>query len=146
MTSQFYCWEYIKKKKNTTSKRYRHINIYSGIICNYQDKETTQAAVNRWMDKGDEVWIPKIQITVMHFIAMWLESVLWKLPSSMKLLSTTSNDGGKWGGMRSYSNYDYGSFLKLRMGYKNGSVGMLAPSELPMNVKQSKQRWQPSCS
>ena len=40
MTQQFHSWVYIKKKKNTNSKRY--IYVYSNINYNCQDMEAFQ--------------------------------------------------------------------------------------------------------
>ena len=34
-----------------------HSNIHSSLIYNYQDIETTQVSINRWMDKEDVVHI-----------------------------------------------------------------------------------------
>ena len=44
-----------KKAKKINSKRYTQSNIYSIIIYNSQDMETTQTSINRWMDKEDVV-------------------------------------------------------------------------------------------
>ena len=44
-----------KKPKKINSKRYTQSNVYSIIIYNSQDMETTQMSINRWMDKEDVV-------------------------------------------------------------------------------------------
>ena len=42
---------YMKKTKNTNSKRYMHPNVHSSTIYNSQVMETTKVSVNRQMQK-----------------------------------------------------------------------------------------------
>ena len=54
MIQQFHSGIYPEKTK--TSKK-MHLNIHSNTVYNSQDKEATQASVNRWMDEEDVVHI-----------------------------------------------------------------------------------------
>ena len=49
---------YLKKNKNTNSKRYTHPRVYCNIIYTSQGMEATQIPIiNRWMDKEDVVYV-----------------------------------------------------------------------------------------
>ena len=46
-----------KGEEKTNLKWYIHSSVYSSILYNSQDMEATQVSINRWMDKGDVVYI-----------------------------------------------------------------------------------------
>ena len=56
MTQKFDSWVYgWRKKKNTNSKRYLHLSVYSSIIYSCQGMEAVWVSINRWMDEEDVV-------------------------------------------------------------------------------------------
>ena len=56
MIQQFQFWVFIRRNKNTNSKRYLHPYVHRNIIHNSQNMETTSVSIDGRMDK-DMVYI-----------------------------------------------------------------------------------------
>ena len=69
---------YMKKNKNTNSKRCMHPSVHSSMISNGQDMEATKVSINRWIKITTEYYSAIKKNAILPFVAtrMDLEGIM----------------------------------------------------------------------